>query len=169
MAEMQMECLRLERVDEAMEIIEQARAFLRESGSTQWQKGYPFRETLVADANAQTGWVLVQGDAIIGYVCIDFGGEPVYDVIDGAWLTSGPYGTIHRMAIGTAARGKGCSRALFEQAEQLALEEGIQSLRIDTAEANSIMQHLIEQMGYRYCGIVQHSEGPRLAYEKLLH
>jgi hypothetical protein len=52
-------------------------------------------------------------------------------------------------------------------AEQLARENSLPSLRIDTHPDNQIMQSLISSLGFTYCGDVV-IESRRLAYEKIL-
>lgn len=42
-----------------MEIIEQARAQLKEKGNPQWQDGHPFQKTMENDIKAGYNWVLI--------------------------------------------------------------------------------------------------------------
>ena len=86
--------------------------------------------------------------------------EPTYDRIDGAWLTDGPYGVIHRIASYPDVHG------VFAAIIGFALER-YPHLRIDTHRDNRIMQHLIGKYGFTYCGIIWLTDGTeRLAYER---
>lgn len=49
-----------------MEIIEQARAQLKEKGNPQCQDGHPFRETMKNDIKAGYNWVLIDNQKIVG-------------------------------------------------------------------------------------------------------
>ena len=86
--------------------------------------------------------------------------EPTYDVIDGAWLTDGPYGVIHRIASYPEVHGIFSAIIDFASARY-------PHLRIDTHRDNRIMQHLIDMAGFTYCGVIWLEDGTeRLAYER---
>ena len=97
---------------------------------------------------------------IVAYFALFPSPEPTYDVIDGAWLTDGPYGVIHRMASYPEVHG------IFSAVIDYAASR-YEHLRIDTHRDNRIMQHLIEKHGFTYCGIIWLEDGTeRLAYER---
>ena len=97
---------------------------------------------------------------IVAYFALLPSPEPTYDVIDGAWLTDGPYGVIHRMASYPEVHG------IFSTIIDYAASR-YEHLRIDTHRDNRIMQHLIEKHGFTYCGIIWLLDGTeRLAYER---
>lgn len=50
--------------------------------------------------------------------------------------------------------------------EELAKEQHIHSLRADTNFDNAAMLHLLQKMGYHYCGEVMMRGGKRKAFEK---
>ena len=90
-----------------------------------------------------------------------WGEDPTYAHIDGAWLSSRPYATIHRMA----SRGelKGAASRCFQWAFDLC-----GTLRADTHEDNLPMRHTLEKNGFTHCGTILCDEGtPRRAYEKI--
>jgi hypothetical protein len=96
----------------------------------------------------------------VGYFALLPSPEPTYDRIDGAWLTDGPYGVIHRIASYPGVHGI-FSAVIAYAAQRYA------HLRIDTHRDNRIMQHLIEKHGFTYCGIIWLEDGSeRLAYER---
>lgn len=72
-------------IDSIMPIIDDAKAFLKKAGSTQWQSGYPNKQTITQDIENNVGWVLVVDHQIAGYAAVIAGIEPNYQVIDGQW------------------------------------------------------------------------------------
>jgi hypothetical protein len=58
------------------EIVDEGRRFQREQGFVQWTDDYPSRDTIRRDIETHTGHALRVDDAIAGYMCIDFSGEP---------------------------------------------------------------------------------------------
>jgi phosphoglycolate phosphatase-like HAD superfamily hydrolase len=63
---------------EIMSIIGDAKAFLKKSGSTQWQNGYPNEESILNDINNKNGYVLMVGDKVAGYAAVIAAIEPTY-------------------------------------------------------------------------------------------
>lgn len=158
-----------EELARCMEIIDDARAFQRQQGFVQWEDGRPNMQTLQQDLAAGRAWVLRKGNAIVAYMAVCLEGEPVYAQLDHAWQYHGPHAAVHRVAIDGAFRGQGVARSLFALAEQLCKENGIFCVRIDTMEANTRMQHVLERSGYVLRGeVVYPVTGSRLAYEKIL-
>ncbi len=153
---------------DALAIIDQAKSFLRAQGIDQWQDGYPDEAILRADIEAQRGYFLMADGEIAGYLCIDFGGEPAYDHIDGAWLSDAPYGVVHRLALLPAFRGRALSDAAFDLAAALCRARGVRSLRADTDGCNLRMQRALARSGFVRCGTIFFQGGDKLAFEKPL-
>lgn len=155
----------------AMELIDQAKAFLKEQGIDQWQKGYPDAACIQHDIMQGKGYFMLDSEArIVAYMCIDFDGEPAYDSLNGAWLTSRdtPYAVVHRLAVDRLCRGKGLASRAFELVERLCMERAVSSIRIDTDADNAIMRHLLQKNGFTYCGLIRFDNSDKIAYEKLL-
>lgn len=149
-----------------MTFIRQARLHQEAQGFSQWSDDYPSAALLLEDVALARGYVIEVGGVPAGYVCIDFGGEPIYDSIKGAWQTDRPYSVMHRLALGDAARGKGVSAGIFAQATELTRSRGVHAIRIDTHPANLKMQHILLREHFILCGEVIYEEGGlRLAYE----
>lgn len=138
-----------------MTVIESARTALAEAGSTQWQgaDGYPTEETIFDD--------VLNGQAYVGIV----DGDPAYDKIyDGDWKHHNKrYITFHRIAVLSEFTGQGIAQTFIQ-----GLIEGTDAhdFRCDTHEKNTVMQHILEKLGYVYCGKVP-IDGKRLAYQKI--
>ena len=88
------------------------------------------------------------------------GDDPTYAVIyDGAWPSSAPYTTIHRVASNGEVHG------IMQLVLRYAMHRH-HTLRIDTHRDNHLMRHLILKAGFRYCGIIHTATGgERLAYQ----
>ena len=73
------------------------------------------------------------------------------------------YVTFHRVAVAKEAAGKGVAQTFLQ-----GLIEGEKGpdFRCDTHPDNLVMQHLLEKLGYHYCGKVP-IDGVRLAYQKI--
>ena len=152
----------------AMQIIDMAKLHLKNQGIDQWQDGYPDLESIIADINADRGYFIISEDAPIGYMCLDFEGEPVYAQLDGKWQGSGKYAALHRLAISDKGRGKGYGKKAFELAEEYCRSQGINSIRVDTKNTNPKMRHVITSNGYIYRGDVYYeTSGERMAFEKV--
>lgn len=157
-----------EHLPEIMELIEQAKAFLKGRGVDQWQNGYPDQSCIEKDIEKESGYLCSIEDKIIEYPCIDFGGEPAYDTINGNWLSSKPYVVVHRMALDNNVKGKGLASAVFQLVEKLSREKGIHSFKVDTDNDNHIMKHILQKNGFQYCGTILFDNSEKIAYEKLI-
>ncbi len=153
-----------------MQILSGAKAFLRAQGIDQWQTGYPYESDIIEDIQKSRGYCIMVDDEIAGYLCLDFGGEPTYDNIQGAWRSALPYGVIHRCTIAQPYRGKGLAKTMFHLCAEECLARGVHSLRVDTHRDNKIMQHTLPKCGFVCCGTVVWEDGDtKLAYEWLLN
>ena len=158
-----------------MEIVRQAQRYLRESGTDQWQDGYPNEDVLRSDVERGRGWVFECEGRIAGYVCISMDVEASYAHIDGRWLTEGGnYAVVHRSMVGDDFRGSHLAAEMFSLAFDLAAGLGKQSVRVDTHRDNKAMNRLAQKLGFTFCGEVDVSlmdpgrDPRRNAYEKLI-
>ena len=156
-------------VEDIMKIIKQAQAYFKENCVNQWQNNYPNNETIKNDIEKGYGYVLEDNGEIIGTVAVSFDGEKTYDVIyDGEWLSNGEYAVIHRMAVDNAYKGRGLSSVLIKYIENICLDKGVHSIKIDTHNENISMQRVIKKNNFKYCGIIYvEDKSARLAFEKI--
>lgn len=150
------------------EILQQAIEQRRLDGSEQWQNGYPNQQTVHDDIANGYGYVLDDNNVIVAYAAIIFGVEPAYNEIDGQWLTNGDYVVVHRVATSNSVKGKGVATQLFKLLEDLSIEQGVFSIKIDTNFDNIPMLKIMDRLGYTYCGEIFFGGAPRKAYEKVL-
>ena len=115
---------------------------------------------LAAEGDAVTSYAVEQQGRLVATFVLRPGDDPTYAVIyDGAWPSSGPYATIHRVASNGEAHG------IMQLVLRYAMHRH-HTLRIDTHRDNHLMRHLILKAGFRYCGIIHTATGgERLAYQ----
>ena len=153
--------------DRIMEIYAYARGFMAAHGNpNQWgPTNWPPAAFIHRDIAEGKSHVCVSGGTVVGTFFFTQGAdiEPTYRQIeDGAWLDDSPYGVVHRLAGDGSVKGIGafCLNWAYEQCGHL---------RVDTHGDNTVMQSLLEKLGFLHCGTIYVEEDayPRLAYEKL--
>jgi GNAT superfamily N-acetyltransferase len=149
-------------------ILQQAITRRKEDGSSQWQDGYPNQDVVRKDVEAGQGFVLTEGENIIGYSAVLINDEPEYAKIKGEWLSNDDFVVVHRIAISEEHLGKGLSKKIMEFIEEFALSNNIYSVKADTNFDNIGMLKIFEKSGYKYCGKVYFRGGEREAFEKVL-
>ena len=107
----------------------------------------------------------VEDQEVVAYATVYKGNEAAYnEIYDGKWEHDNyMYVTFHRVAVAKEAAGKGVAQTFLQ-----GLIEGEKGpdFRCDTHPDNVVMQHLLEKLGYHYCGKVP-IDGVRLAYQKI--
>ena len=150
------------------DIIQQAIVRRKNDGSRQWQDGYPNETVILQDITKGVGYVLTDDNTIVGYAAILFNDEPAYKHLNGTWLTNEDFVVVHRVAISDDYLGKGLAQKIFLFTEDLAIENNIFSIKVDTNFDNIPMLKILEKLGYTYCGEVTFRGGIRKAFEKKL-
>lgn len=160
----------LEDLDQVMEAVEDARAFLKEQGNGQWQDGYPNQNDFINDINNGRLFVVTDinnPNIIVGVCALTYREEDYHHLYEGAWLTDLPYMVMHRVAVRKEYRHQGYGKKLFEVFITQAKEEGYHSLRIDTHAGNMVMRSLIASFGFVYCGkAILTPNKDRMVFEK---
>lgn len=162
---------RKEDIPEVMRLIDQAKAYMKESGIDQWQNGYPNAEAIQDDIDHDYSYVMEENEKIIGTLAVIFDGEPTYDKIyDGKWKTTEkPYAAVHRVAVDARCKGKGIAGAMIEEVVRMCRERGVRSIKNDTHRDNKSMQRMQAKNGFEYCGVIYLLDGAeRIAFEKLI-
>ncbi|WP_081168436.1 GNAT family N-acetyltransferase [Lactococcus garvieae] len=156
-------------VADIMPIITQAREFLGNSGSDQWQAEYPAKTDIENFIGEDVGYVLVVDETVAGFCAVITGEDTQYTKIyDGSWLNDNlDYVTVHCLALSDQYRGRGLTKYLFSNIFTLMYARGYRDFRVDTHPANSVMQAVFEREGFEKRGMVFY-EGDRFAYQLLL-
>ena len=144
-------------------IVDKARELMKASGNVnQWVDGYPSIDVLLSDIRSGNAYLLLREDKVVAYFAMIDGPDPTYNLITkGSWLNDDSYGVLHRIASNGEAKG------VFKEI-LLYASEHYSNIRIDTHHDNRIMQRLLEQNGFVYCGVIFLADGsPRLAYQRI--
>ncbi|MGU8648084.1 GNAT family N-acetyltransferase [Clostridium perfringens] len=157
-------------LDQIVEIIELSKKYLKETKVDQWQDGYPAKEDLRRDIESGNSYVLTNKDEIVATTVISLDGESTYNsIFNGEWITNEEYIVMHRVAVHDKYKGKGIFKELIKEAESLALNKGISSIKIDTHRDNISMQRAVVKNNFKRCGIIYLEDGSeRIAFEKVL-
>ena len=152
-----------------MHIFLQAQARLRLQGVNQWQNGYPNMQIVDSDIATGKCLVCVENGRICSVFVLAFEPEDTYErIYCGQWESVGQSGVIHRMAVADSFKGRGLGSEMISKAQQISLDLGIHSIKVDTHRDNRPMQSLLLHNDFQYCGIIYLADGQeRLAYEKL--
>jgi GNAT superfamily N-acetyltransferase len=140
----------------------------KKDGSNQWQDGYPNPDVILHDIEKGAGFVLTEGEIIVGYCAILINDEPEYENIIGKWLTNEDFVVVHRIAISENFLGKGLAKVMMNFIEEFASKNKIYSIKVDTNFDNFAMKAIFEKLNYVYCGEVFFRGSPRQAFEKKL-
>lgn len=147
-------------------VYDSARRYMIRCGNpTQWGTDYPPADLLAGDIAAGHLYAVCRGGTLCAAFALIAGADPTYAEIRGAWGSEAPYATIHRLASDGTAPG------VFAAVLAFCLRRS-PHLRADTHADNAVMQRLLENNGFRRCGIIRvshgdGSRGERLAYERL--
>lgn len=153
----------MDELEAVLELYEEARQFMRESGNPdQWGTTNPPKERVEADIVEGKSYVCEEDGQLLGTFFFSEGPDPTYQVIyDGAWKNDAPYHVVHRVAC--PGRKKGVGSVCI----QWCIRQSCGNVRIDTHEQNLPMQHMLEKNGFVRCGIIHLTNGAeRIAYQK---
>lgn len=140
-------------------------------GIFQWNEHYPNIETFISDVKKQQLYVLLIETMVIG--CIVISSEKDSEYNDIQWLTkdTNQY-YVHRLAVHPNFQKQGRAKQLMDFAEELARDNKITSIRLDTFGQNKRNQRFYEARGYIRLGNIyfpKQSEFPFYCYELILN
>ena len=146
-----------------LDLYGKARVFMRASGNlTQWEGIDAPEHRAPADIAEGRSFVCCEGDEILAVFAFEpEADDPTYrEITDGAWPDDGPYGVLHRIAVGVP--GKDVAGFCLDWCAVRCRQ-----LRADTHESNRAMQRALEKNGFQRCGIIHVDDGsPRIAYAR---
>jgi GNAT superfamily N-acetyltransferase len=171
---MEIRKINIEELEKVMEIINDAKAFLKPQ-SQQWQQGYPNHDSMSKDIFNGNLYGVYINEELSCVAALIIGVEKTYvNMIEGEWLidVSSKDLVIHRIAVSNKFRGKGCAKKIMDFAHKLAIKNNCLSIKVDTHRANIPMQKLVLKSGYSYRGIIDLNRNEedqlRLAYELVI-
>ena len=155
-------------IPEIWDILQNAIIRRKKDGSNQWQDGYPNPEVIKKDIEKGAGYILTEGETIIGYSAILINDEPEYLKIEGNWLTNTDFVVFHRVAIAEKYLGHNLSQKIIECIEDFARKNNIKSLKADTNHDNFAMTKIFEKSGFKRTGSVLIDGNEAYEYEYVL-
>jgi len=144
---------------------------LIKKGIFQWSELYPSKEVLQNDIDLGQIWKLVVQKKCIGIIVLTEIEDKEYHPVK--WLTINSKNLyIHRLAILPSFQGKGYAKKLMDFAEDYALENNYNSIRLDTFSKNKRNQNFYEKRNYKRLENIyfeNQSKFPFYCYEKVLN
>jgi ribosomal protein S18 acetylase RimI-like enzyme len=154
---------------ELMKLMRRVVPAMLATGNLQWDDSYPNEAVFQRDIDLAQLWVADAATSIAGIAAVTMDQELDYAQV--GWDLNKPAIVVHRLAVDPAFRGAGVATALMQKAEEIAVERGITSLRVDTNTHNEATQRLFPKLGYELAGEISLQIRPGLrffCYEKRL-
>lgn len=159
-----------EDIADVMKIICEAKAYFKENHIPQWQNanGYPNVIDIEKDIQKQGAYCIEADGKIVAYSFIANIVDPNYAYIEGSWLNAEKYVVVHRTCVTNSMKGKHVASLFFTKAKEIAKENNIHNIRVDTHACNTSMRHLLENNHFQQCGIIYvEDKTPRMAYQSV--
>ena len=119
----------------------------------QWDETYPNAGVIMEDLIAQTYFVAIENNVIIGGINIDLDQDKTY--LDINWEdTSNSFLVVHRLAVKEEFWKKKIGKKLMIFAENRVTEKGLKSIRLDTYSGNPKAMEFYRRLGYRELGSI---------------
>lgn len=127
---------------DVLAVLDEAAAWLRESGIEQWPDSFKARWVEPAIERGETWLARIDGE-VVGTITLDWD-DPLWED------TPGLAGYVHRMAVRRSASGLGA--ALLDWAAATSNALGCRYLRLDCVRSNSRLRSYYEARGFRHHG-----------------
>jgi ribosomal protein S18 acetylase RimI-like enzyme len=146
-------------VDEGLDVLAEAAAWLRERGIEQWPRRFPRGQIQESVARGET-YVARYGDVTAGTLALQwddafFWGERPPDA-----------GYVHRVAVRRAFAGAGLGARLIEWADREAAACGRRYLRLDCMAENQRLRKYYERLGFEHRSDVERGAWRASLYER---
>ena len=124
-----------------------------ENGIEQWDDTYPNTEIISEDLNVGTYYVAEMDKTIIGGVNIDKNQDDTYLALD--WKDkSDSFLVVHRLGVKEEFWNKKIGKDLMLFTENLVIEKGLNSIRLDTYSGNPKAMEFYRKLGYSELGTI---------------
>ncbi|HPJ02820.1 MAG TPA: GNAT family N-acetyltransferase [Candidatus Limiplasma sp.] len=126
-------------------------AHLNQSGIAQWDEVYPNKANVEKDLQNGELYMARTGGKIAGIITLNRESDPAYQTAD--WSYTGPdYRVVHRLCVAADMQGQGIGGQMMRLAEEMLINSGMQSVRLDAFSQNPHSLRLYEKLGYRVVG-----------------
>ena len=117
----------------------------------QWDATYPNAGVIMEDLIAQTYFVAIENTIIIAGINIDQNQDKTYLTID--WEDKqNQFLVVHRLAVKVGFWNDGIGKSLMLFTENLVIEKGLNSIRLDTYSGNPKAMEFYKRLGYTRLG-----------------
>ena len=124
-----------------------------ENGIDQWDESYPNTEVIMEDLIAQTYFVAIEHEIIIAGINIDQNQDDTYLALD--WTDKeNQFLVVHRLAVKVEFWNDGIGKSLMIFTENLVIEKGLNSIRLDTYSGNPKAMEFYRRLGYSELGTI---------------
>ena len=124
-----------------------------ENGIDQWDDTYPNTDVISEDLNVGTYYVAEIDGTIIGGVNIDQNQDNTYLTLD--WEDkSDSFLVVHRLGVKEEFWNKKIGKYLMLFTENLVIEKGLKSIRLDTYSGNLKAMEFYRRIGYSELGTI---------------
>lgn len=143
---------------------------LRSNHNEQWDLFYPNVMVIRGDITNQNIYGIIDNHVVIGAVVLDESQSKKYEQIDWDDKNGIPV-CIHRLAVRPDYQGRGIGKLLLEYVEQLAIQRGYTSIRLDVYSTNNEAVGLYTKYGYVNKGTIEYPlrKSPYYCMEKQLN
>jgi len=140
-------------LDNIMKMYKSCVKGMLENGIDQWDDAYPNTEIISKDLNGGTYYVAEIDGVIIGGVNIDKNQDDTYLALD--WEDkSDSFLVVHRLGVKEEFWNKKIGKELMLFTENLVIEKGIKSIRLDTYSGNPKAMEFYLRLGYSELGTI---------------
>lgn len=143
---------------------------LRENGIDQWDENYPDLESIKNDIQTNTLFTFKVENEIVGIVVLNETQDEEYVEINWRTPLDSKNIVVHRLAVSPNHQGQGIARKIMNFAEEFAVKNKYDSIRLDTFSQNPRNQNFYLKRGYTELGSVflkYKKEHPYICYEVL--
>ena len=146
-------------VDEVLDLLAEAAAWLRERGLHQWPRRFP-REQIAESVVRGETYLARAGETTVATLALQWA-DPFF------WGEREPdAGYVHRVAVRRSFAGRGLGEELLEWADEQVRARGRRYLRLDCMAANARLRRYYEELGFAHCGDVARGEWLASLYER---
>ena len=133
-------------------------------GIPQWDDIYPSKAILNADIGNQQMYLIEVEGRVAGLIVINENQSPEYTSV--GWKHSGRVLVVQRLTIHPDYQRRKLASYLMDFAEEKAVTENYDCIRLDAFTRNPAAFALYENRGYRKAGIVRFRKGEFFCFEK---
>ena len=153
--------------DEILNLIRSSSIKMYQEGIDQWDEIYPNKEIILNDIKNKELYVYKENAIILGIIVLNTFQDEEYKEIDWKYKDKTPL-VIHRLCIHPNSQGKGLAKKLLSFAENYAINNNYQTIRLDCFTKNKTATNLYIKNGYIIRGKVNFRKGQFYCLEKLL-